>query len=55
MVQPKNELELEAAILKMLDEYCNYNAKDLSKFANNYFSEDKMGEQFLNIYHKVIG
>ena len=55
MVQPKNELELEAAILKMLDNYSSYNSQDLSKFANSYFSEDKMGEQFLNIYQRVIG
>ena len=54
MVQPKNESELELAILKMLDESGNYNSQDLNKFANSYFSEDKMGEAFLNIYHKVI-
>lgn len=54
IVEPKDEAALEAAILKMADTHKQYDRARLRSYAVDHFSYEKVGEQFNNIYNKVL-
>jgi glycosyltransferase involved in cell wall biosynthesis len=54
LVEPRNEDALLSAIIKMMDNYQNYDKNKLHDFAKNNFTYDIIGKQFLDIYKNSI-
>jgi len=54
VIEPKNQKQLEQAILSMMDNFQNYDRQYLSQYAKSLFSSEIIGKNFFNLYHKFI-
>jgi L-malate glycosyltransferase len=54
LVKPKDEEALLAAINKMLDTYQAYDKNILHQYAENNFSYNSVGKQFMDTYSEII-
>jgi glycosyltransferase involved in cell wall biosynthesis len=53
-IEPKNESQLEVAIINMLDNYEKYDSKLIRGYAVKNFESKSIGEKFLGIYKEVV-
>ncbi len=53
-VEPKNDIQLEKVLDKMLNTYHHYNPFIISEFAKTKFDSKIIGQQFLQIYHQIL-
>ncbi len=54
LVEPRNEKELEDAMLALIDEKNTFNKNEIRQYAVQNYSYKIVGQQFLNLYHKAI-
>lgn len=54
LVKAGNEEELLNVVLKMMDNYKNYDSEKLRKYAVYNFSKDKVAQQFMEIYNQCL-
>lgn len=54
LLQPNSTQALEKGILYMLNNYKQYNQRKLRQYAVENFSEERIQEQFLHLYHKTL-
>ena len=54
LLEPNSAEVLEKGILTMLDHYKQYDQEKLREYAVENFGEDRIQEQFLNLYHETI-
>jgi glycosyltransferase involved in cell wall biosynthesis len=54
LIEKGNQTQLEAAIIKMLNTYKNYDALEMHKYAKKYFSYEKIGKDFYNLYQNIL-
>jgi len=54
IIDPGNQLQLEKAIVNMLDNSEKYNPEKLSQYALSKFSLEVVGKSFLEIYKKIV-
>jgi len=54
VIEPDNQLELEKAIVNMLDNSEKYDPEKLSEYAQSKFNFEVVGMSFLEIYEKII-
>jgi glycosyltransferase involved in cell wall biosynthesis len=56
LVKPLDEEALLCALNKVIDNIKSgkYNAAELSKYANDNFSYEKIGEKFNDLYHRIL-
>jgi len=54
IIEKDNQIELEKAIVNLLDNCRNYHPDRLSEYAKSKFSLEVVGKSFLEIYKKII-
>ena len=54
LVEPRNQKELEAAMVYMSENYQNYNVETLQNSIRQPYSKEVIGKQFYNIYEKCL-
>ena len=54
LFKPDDNEELKEKFLFMLDHYREYNALQISDYANQLFSSESTGEKFDNLYQSVV-
>ncbi len=53
-IQPKNDKELENILVKMLDEYQNFDKNKIQKFGVENFNKNLIADEIIEIYRQII-
>jgi glycosyltransferase involved in cell wall biosynthesis len=54
LIEPGNQRELETAVKNMIENYHNYDAHQIKKYATEKFNADEIGKQFFEIYKSIL-